>query len=902
MKTAILKTNRLLDHVSAHSRSKADEIEIDALDVERAQKAELRKQEEVVKKEHRREEEEATKEKVIKEGEDAKKEDSPEERARYGPEENIQDRPFTIDLAKLGQSSKIGDQVGFIARLHNYRRQSSKLAFFIFRDQIHTIQGVLAFKEGTVSKHMTYWCEHLPRETLVHVRGTIQAPKESVKDATIDNMEILLDSMHTVARVEEAIGIDVHDMDLLIQEDEEEEPHAVVPLRTRLANRIIDLRTPTSQAIFRINSGICNLFRAYLDSQGFIEIHTPKLQPAATESGSEVFKVGYFGRSAFLAQSPQLAKQMCISADFGRVYEIGPVFRAENSNTHRHLTEYTGLDIEMALDKHYHEALRVLDNTFKSIFKGLYERYRESIELVKRHFPHEDLVWLDETPVIKFKDGVKMLNDSGWEDNGEKQDEADDLSTRAEIRLGELVKEKYKTDYYILDKFPAAARPFYTMPDPEDSKYTNSFDVFVRGQEITTGGQRINDAAFLKKQMAKQAMSADSMTEYMEAFEWAAPPHAGAGVGLERILFLVLNLGDIRNASLFPRDPKSLPTVHKEETLPHPDADTLRTTVDPKAPPPHPPLEKMIANYGDASNTSWMDERFTVWRDDKSGGAVGYVADDDFAVILGNPLCDSVQYPSVIASFLKHLRHNRLRPIWALVSPEIEEILATKLGWRSFTCVAEERLNVQEASTVAKKERQAQNAGVKVGELGVAGPVPDWFKERVMKRVEDWKANRHGKQMHLSEVLPFQDEAHRRYIYGEDSEGQICGLVILAQLAPKNGYQVKFALEFPDAPNGTIELLISNALQSMSKSGVTQITFGAGAQMEMKVGHNLDKARSKILEKTYKSITQKLKLVQKSQFREKFGTTNDDLYICYPKLGLGVSGSRALVKFFEDEM
>ncbi len=173
-----------------------------------------------------------------------------------------------------------------------------------------------------------------------------------------------------------------------------------LPQRVRLNNRIIDLRTGPSQSIFRIQSGICNLFRTYLDTQGFIEIHTPKLQGGATESGATVFELNYFGRPAFLAQSPQLAKQMAIVADFERVYEIGPVFRAEDSNTPRHLTEYTGLDLEMALEEHYHEALTIIDGMFKNLWQGIYDRYAPEIELISHFYPHEKVEWLEVTPML----------------------------------------------------------------------------------------------------------------------------------------------------------------------------------------------------------------------------------------------------------------------------------------------------------------------------------------------------------------------------------------------------------------------------------------------------------------------------------------------------------------------
>lgn len=233
---------------------------------------------------------------------------------------------------------------------------------------------------------------------------------------------------------------------------------------------------------------------------------------------------------------------MAVASDFERVYEIGAVFRAENSNTHRHLTEYTGLDIEMAIEEHYHEALEVLDATLRNIFSGLYTRYRREIDIIKHQFPHEDLVWLEKTPVIAFADAVQFLADSGWlDEDGNPPSPEEDLSTRDEIRLGELIKEKYQTDYYILDQFPKSARPFYTMPSPTDSRYTNSFDIFVRGQEIVSGGQRIHEPRMLEDSMQKVGIDPSAMEEYMEGFRWGAPPHAGAGVGLEKDLLCLFS-------------------------------------------------------------------------------------------------------------------------------------------------------------------------------------------------------------------------------------------------------------------------------------------------------------------------------------------------------------------------
>ncbi|GAP86320.1 putative aspartyl-tRNA synthetase [Rosellinia necatrix] len=837
--------------------------------------------------------------------EDARAADEPQISNSYG---TIDEHavPVSEDISNLSES-RVGSTISFTARIHHTRNISAKLAFVVLRQSTSTIQAVLQECEGAVSEQFVRWAEHLYAECIVHVQGEVRAPPETVKACSVHNLEILVSKMYVLVPVENPLYIDVFGMDQTEEDPETHETQLAVSGRVRTTNRIVFLRTPVMQSVFRIRSGICNIFRTTLDEQGFLEIQTPKLQPAATESGASVFPVKYFGRTAYLAQSPQLAKQMAISADFGRVYEIGPVFRAEDSNTHRHLTEYTGLDLEMAILNDYHEAMDIIDAMLKAIFKGIYARYRKEIEIVKEKFPHEDLVWLQETPRLTFEEGVRLLNDSGWVDeDGKPAPENEDLATRAEIRLGQLVKEKYKTDYFILDKFPASARPFYTHLDNNNENVTNSFDIFLRGQEITTGGQRINNPRLLKERMTKAGVDPETMEEYMQAFEWGAPPHAGCGIGLERVLFLMLNLGDVRNASMFPRDPKSLPArTALAEKLPFPEADTIKYAFEGEHTHVHlPDLEELIVNYGDATNTSWLDDRYKVWRDTETGAAVGYAEENGYALIMGNPLCDPRQYPGVIASFLRFLKNSEdLRPIWLLVSSQVEDILGSKLGWRTLTSVAEERVDTQNAAQVTKKERQAKNADVKIQSTALGEPVPDEVRAKCDKRIRDWKENRKGKkQVHITDIQPWISMRHRRYFWAEDKQGEIVGLVILHRLSPQNGYQIKFALDFPGSPSGSIEMLIAQSLRLLQSSGIQNVTFGAGAMDELEVGHNLNGIKAKILSHTYKAVAQQLKLGGKSEFREKFGVKNDPVYICYPFMGLGVSGARTLIKFFEDEM
>ncbi|PKS12571.1 hypothetical protein jhhlp_000779 [Lomentospora prolificans] len=912
LKKPLLKLNRLIGHASAKNHiSKPTIGNIAALDEDKHSRKIEKIQAQQEKELQREDEKKSLQIKRHKDEELAHAEDPPEIAARYGTSpDKVTDTPRNnVPFALLKTDGPaIGTTIGFKARVHHVRSMGPRLAFVILRQGIDTIQGVLEYREGAISEGFVRWAEHLISEGIVYGTGTIKSPKEPVAACTIQSIEILIESMHLTVPIQESLPIDVYSIDRVEENPETKQIEYLASNRVRTSNRISFLRTPTAQCIFRLNSAICSAFRHTLEGHGFIEIHTPKLQPAATESGAEVFKVNYYGRTAFLAQSPQLAKQLCISADFGRVFEIGPVFRAEDSNTHRHLSEYIGLDLEMVIQNNYHEALDIIDDLLKSIFAKIYKDHRKELDIVKTHFPHDDLVWLEKTPRLKFKDAIALLNESGWKDEyGNPASDTEDLSTPAERRIGELVKEKYGTDFYIIDKFPTSARPFYTHLDDEDPNYTNSFDIFLRGQEITTGGQRINDPAVLKKRMGEVGVNMLDMEEYLQGFDYGVLPHAGCGIGLERVLFLLLNLGDIRNASLFPRDSKSLQPHDKGwQALPHPEADTIRYSAnyarDPKS-VELPSVEKLISNYGDATNTSWLDDRYEVWRHAESGAAIGYASVNGYALIMGNPLCDPRQYPLVVRRFLKDLRKvHDLRPLWLLVSPEIEEILGGILGWRTFSCVAEDRLEVDSMKKVAKKERQAEEAGVRIFETNLGEHISDDFREKVDKRVEEWKAKRTGKQVHITDVRPWLDVEHRKYVWAENREGDIVALVILHRLAPKNGYQIKFALDFPGSPGGAIESVISHAIQGLAKMGVKCVTFGAGATKDIEIGNNLNGLRAKILSRTYRAIAQQLKLASKGEFREKFGTEDDPVYICYPFMGLGVSGARTLIRFFEDEI
>lgn len=451
-------------------------------------------------------------------------------------------------------ASKIDTEVLVRGRIHNVRGKG-KSAFIVLRQQTANVQITLFVDDVNVSKGMVKYVCALPRETVVDIRGLVVKPEVPVESCTQNEIEIVCRSIHCISRSAPDLPFLIEDASRPDSAFEAEDTQYVRVLQdTRLNNRVIDLRTPANNAIFRIQSGVGTLFREALLKRNFVEIHTPKLIGGASEGGASVFTLDYMTLGkACLAQSPQLYKQMAIMGDLEGVFEIGPVFRAENSNTHRHLCEFTGLDMEMNIKEHYNEVLDVLDDLFVNMFDGLNERFAKELSVVNAQHPFEPLQYLKPSLRITFEEGVKMLQEAGVE-----IDPLDDIGTETERILGGLVKEKYKTDFYMLTRYPKNARPFYTMPAPDDPNYTNSFDIFIRGEEIISGAQRIHEPEMLAQRATECGIEVSTIQSYIDSFKYGAMPHGGCGVGLERVAMLFLNLGNIRKTSMFPRDPKRL--------------------------------------------------------------------------------------------------------------------------------------------------------------------------------------------------------------------------------------------------------------------------------------------------------------------------------------------------------
>jgi len=437
-------------------------------------------------------------------------------------------------------------EVWIRGRLHTSRAKG-KTAFAVIRQRISTVQAA-AFAGEHLSKQLIKFVEKIPKESIVDIFGIVKTADQKIVSCTQQDVELHIREIWVVSRADIRLPLQIEDASRSADSEE-----VTVNLDTRLDNRILDLRTPTSQAIFKIQAGICQIFRDALIRRGFIEIHTPKIISAASEGGANVFEVSYFKRSAYLAQSPQFYKQMAIASDFGKVFTIGSVFRAEDSNTHRHMTEFIGLDLEMAFKFHYHEVVETIGYLFIEMFKYLQEHYATEIATVCKQYPAEPFLFTEHPLILQYHEGVKLLREAGVE-----QGDEEDLSTANEKLLGKLVREKYKTDFYVLDKFPLAVRPFYTMPDPNDSRYSNSYDMFMRGEEIMSGAQRIHDPALLLERSKHHNIEIAKIQAYIDAFKYGCSPHAGGGIGLERVTMLFLGTNNIRLSSLFPRDPKRL--------------------------------------------------------------------------------------------------------------------------------------------------------------------------------------------------------------------------------------------------------------------------------------------------------------------------------------------------------
>jgi nondiscriminating aspartyl-tRNA synthetase len=316
-----------------------------------------------------------------------------------------------------------------------------------------------------------------------------------------------------------------------------------ISLETNLENRPYVLRNHKQRAVFKLQEGIVSGFRNHMLANGFTEIHSPKIVKTGAEGGANIFKLDYFGNKAYLAQSPQFYKQTMVGV-FDRVFEIAPVYRAEKHNTSRHLNEYIGLDFEMAYIKDMYDVMSMETSMLSAVMKELKTNYTPELKLLDVDLPEIGVI-----PALTFMEAKSILKDSG-----RKIKNFYDFEPDEELAISEYIKKEYNSEFVFITHFPSSKRPFYAMDDKDDPDYALSFDLFFRGLEITTGGQRIHDYSEQVQKMKDKGLDPDDFESYLMIHKYGMPPHGGLGIGLERLLMRLLNQQNVREASLFPRD------------------------------------------------------------------------------------------------------------------------------------------------------------------------------------------------------------------------------------------------------------------------------------------------------------------------------------------------------------
>ncbi len=406
-------------------------------------------------------------------------------------------------------------------------RNLGGLRFILLKDNSGELQVTIV--KGETNEEIKNASSGLTRESYVEVIGEV---KENSKCP--NGVEIIPETFVVLNKADSPTPIDTSGK-------------IISDLSKRLDWRFLDLRNKKSLAIFKVRGQIFKACVDFFEANNFQNIQTPKITSAGAESGSELFPVVYFDKEAFLSQSPQLYKQMMVCAGFERVYEIAPVFRAENSNTPRHQTEFTGIDFEMGPIKHTSDIMDVIEELFKHIANHLNKNCSEELKLWDI-----ELIAPKKIPRITMSEAKKLLKIEGKD-----LPEEEDFDPESEKLMGKIAKEKFGEDFVFVTNYPVNKRPFYHRYS-EDKKTTDAFDLLWKGTEICTGGQREHRYEMLKKQAQEKNIDFDSMGWYAEMFKYGAPPHGGVGFGLDRIVMMLFNFENVREAVMLPRDPDRL--------------------------------------------------------------------------------------------------------------------------------------------------------------------------------------------------------------------------------------------------------------------------------------------------------------------------------------------------------
>lgn len=436
----------------------------------------------------------------------------------------LQDKQNISQLKKEDEGKEV-----ILAGWVHETRDLGKLRFIILRDNTGMVQ--VTAKNDTVSEKTFDDMGKLIKETIIILKGRIRADNR-VKIG----YEITPEEITEIAKPKDHLPVDISEK-------------VEANFDTRLNWRALDLRRPEVHAIFKIESKILQGMCEYLNKNQFTQVFTPCLMGAASEGGSEVFPVIYFQKEAYLRQDPQLHRQLTILGGFEKIYDIGPNWRAEMSHTKRHLCEHRGIAVEMAFIENEKDIMRVEEQLVVSGIKKVKEECEREIEVLGANIEVPKTPF----PELRFPQIYDIL-----EGLGKHFEYGTDYDWDAERLLARYVKEKYNSDFFFVNKFPFAVKPFYVMKDSDDPTWARSVDMIFKGIEQSSGGQREHRYEQIMKQVEEKKLNPATLRWFTDFFKFGAPPHGGFCIGLERFTMELLNLENVREACLFPRDPERL--------------------------------------------------------------------------------------------------------------------------------------------------------------------------------------------------------------------------------------------------------------------------------------------------------------------------------------------------------
>jgi nondiscriminating aspartyl-tRNA synthetase len=429
--------------------------------------------------------------------------------------------------------SELGTHVGetvSIAGWVDVRRDQGKMVFFDFRDRSGTVQGVVLPGSPALDTAKT-----LRHEFVVRVEGVVNKRPEKNAQAEKQNGDIELEvkGIETLAEAE-TLPFDMSAEGFNLD------------LTTQLDHRALALRHPRLRAIFKVQSVIIDAFREYMKSQDFFEFQAPSIVPATAEGGAEVFQLDYFDKKAYLSQSPQLYKQIVMTA-FERVFSVNKIFRAEPSSTTRHLTEVVSLDAEFAFIESWKDVRDMSEECVRYILNQVGMSCASELKLLEAELP----TMIEETPTMSLTEALAKLDAPTDKD----------LNPEQERRLCEIIKEETGSDFVYVYGYPTKQKPFYVYPNPENPEFNEGMDLLCRGVEWLSGGRRVNDYQQLMSQVKEWGMDPEKISMFLEAFKYGVPPEGGFAFGAERMTMQILQLKNIREATLFPRDMNRIDTL-----------------------------------------------------------------------------------------------------------------------------------------------------------------------------------------------------------------------------------------------------------------------------------------------------------------------------------------------------